>query len=114
MNPHLPGHDPRGVTIGFDVGSNVADVTLDPKGKLKLGSDKAKLKQGKDGTWKLAWSRKGSLAADLSDEGLIDEDNPKPGKAVTVDTQITADGQAYVGSSGLTYKPKLGKNGKAK
>jgi len=103
-----------GAAVTFDVGGNVADVTLDPKGKFKLGSDKAKLKQGKDGTWKLSWSRKGSLAADLADEGLADEDNPKPGKAVTVDTQITAGGQVYVGSSNLTYKSKLGKNGKAK
>ena len=44
----------------------------------------------------------------------MDEDNPKPGKAVTIDMQLTADGQPYLGAADLIYKSKLGKNGKAK
>jgi len=114
-NLMLPaGFDAAGAAISFDIGGNAADITLDPKGKYKVGGDKAKLKQAKSGIWKLAWSRKGSLAADLADEGLVDEDNPKPGKAVTIDMQLTADGQSYLGAADLIYKSKLGKNGKAK
>jgi cysteine-rich repeat protein len=114
-NLQLPDDlEAAGAALILDIGGNVADVTLDPKGKYKSGSDKAKLKQGKDGSWQLSFSRKGALAADLADEGLVDEDNPKPGKQATVDVQLNAGGQAYGASVGLTYKSKLGKNGKAK
>jgi hypothetical protein len=100
------------------VGGGVIDASLDEKGKWKSSDGQAKVKikkSSKDDTWKLSATRKKSDLKDtLSGEGLIDEDNPKPGKSVTLDVCITAAGQNHLRSVSLSYKSKLGKSGKAK
>jgi hypothetical protein len=96
----------------------VLEAVLDEDGKFKSPDrrDRIKLKQKKkDGTWKLSVVRKKSdFAAGLSDEGLLDEDNAKPGKAVTVRVEIGAAGLTYARDFPLTYRSKAGKKGTAK
>ncbi len=112
------GFTAPGSTVSVGVGGWLVVADLDAKGRFKSSpaADSLKLKQRKkDGTWKLTFKRKnGSFASGFDDEGLVDEDNPKPGAAVTVDVSVTAGGVSYGRSLGLLYKSTLGKNGKAK
>ncbi|MDH3685467.1 MAG: DUF4215 domain-containing protein, partial [Myxococcales bacterium] len=107
-----------GTMLSVNVGGIAVEGLLDAKGKFKSADklDKITLKQKKkDGTWKLDVTRKKSdLAALLADEGLVDEDNAKPGKPVTIDLAIGLPDETYVREVRLDYKSKAGKKGSAK
>ncbi|MGI9432618.1 MAG: myxococcus cysteine-rich repeat containing protein [Myxococcota bacterium] len=113
---------PAGLTfpaaIQLDLGGVVLDAALDEKGRYKStdGRDKVKLKQSKkDGSWKLSAKRKKTDLGDaLADEGLVDEDNPKPGKPATLGLCLAAGGQNHGIDLPVLYRSKLGKSGKAK
>ena len=107
-----------GAALALDVGGVALEATLDAKGRYKGADerDKVSLKRRKrDGTWKLGWVRKkADLAPELADESLLDEDNPKPGKPVTVVVTVEAGGTTYVREAELRYQSKAGKKGTAK
>ena len=107
-----------GQTVTVDVGGAAFDAPLGPKGKYKSPDkrDSLKMKQSKkDGSWKLSAKRKkGDFAAAFAGEGLLDEDNGKPGKAVSVDVDLDAGGTIYRRTESLSYRSKAGKKGSAK
>ena len=106
-----------GAAVSVDAGGAVVAGVLDATGRHESddGFELLKLKQKTDGTWKLVASRKKADFADLlADEGLVEEDNAKPGKPVTVRLEVTLDGERYEREVQLSYRSAVGLKGKAK
>jgi hypothetical protein len=104
--------------VTVNVGGAVCTGTLDAEGKFQSPDklDSMTMKQDKkSGLWSISVKRKkNSFAADLSDEGCNNVDNPKPGLPVTVPVTVEVGGVAYEQDVDLVYKSKAGRSGIAK
>lgn len=108
-----------GATLEVSIGGVVKTFTLDAKGKAKVGTDQAQLtvkaKKGivaaQDAKLSIKLT-KGSFAASLSDEGLVDATVTEV--AVTMPVEIELNDTMYAKAQPQTYKAKQGKSGSAK
>jgi hypothetical protein len=117
--PVPAGFSVAGKELVISVGGTTKTVTLDAKGKSKVGFDTVKLtvksKKGvvaaQDAKFKFTF-KKGNFAVDLADEGLVNStvfDVP-----VDVLVSLQFNGELRQNLVPLTYKAKTGKTGSAK
>lgn len=108
-----------GATLEVSIGGVVKTFTLDAKGKAQVGDDKAQLtvkaKKGvvlaQDAKLNVKFG-KGSFAAALVDEGLVDA--TVKDIAVIMPVEIKLNDTMYALAQAQTYTAKAGKTGKAK
>ena len=105
-------------SVRVDVGGSGFEGPLDAKGRYRSPDkrDRVALKRSrKTGLWKLTVRRKkGTFSASLVDDGVVDEDVPKPGVRVTVPVTIELAGVPFGDEVDLVYRAKRGKSGTAK
>lgn len=114
----LPGgFQVAGASLSVSLADSALTGMLDAKGKWKSpdGRDRMKLKQSRQGDWKLRASRrKRDLAEDFAPVGMRDEDHPKPGRLLAVPLRLVAGDEAGEETLALRYRSKAGKQGTAK
>jgi hypothetical protein len=113
------GYSPTGDPVVVDVGGVVKSFVLDEKGKAKTDTEQVKLAVKKSGGAVLAQDakltvkfKKGSFAAELADEGLVDatvEEVP-----VEIDVVVDAAAKPRRKLVALPYTAKQGSSGRTK
>ncbi|MHC4859242.1 MAG: hypothetical protein ACYTDY_04020, partial [Planctomycetota bacterium] len=105
---------PEGKDLDLDIGGVTGVFPLDAKGKAKTERGKVKLKLKKStGRWSLnVKMKRGSFAASLADEGMVNED--KKDEPVEIRHVLLVGTNAFVLTTKHDYKAKAGKRGKAK
>jgi hypothetical protein len=105
-----------GASVHIDLGGSVLAGVLDEKGRFESasGHDRVTLKRRK-GSWTLRMKRsRADLAAELADEGLRNETNPRPGRPVQLLVRASIGAEVQERVIALRYRSTQGKRGQAK
>jgi hypothetical protein len=110
------GFDPSGKSVSVNVAGAQATFALDANGKGANAQGTCKLSfNSKTNDWTLKVSqKKGDWQTPWAATGLIDDDVPKPGDAVTLPVVVLVGDEGFAADEPMVYVAKEGKSGTAK